>query len=477
MIRFRFLSVSAVNGRLPDRSSPGEKMQSQGTRKRIAVVGAGISGLSAAWLLAKRYEVVLYERDDRLGGHSNTVYVDGAAGPVPVDTGFIVYNELTYPNLTALFDHLGVRTKASEMSFAVSRDGGRLEYCGAGIGGLFAQKRNIANPRFWSMLRDLFRFYNSAAGDLASLSASHTLGDYLDRHRYGVAFRDDHLLPMAGAIWSAPCAAILGYPASAFIRFFHNHGLLLLGGRPPWRTVDGGSIAYVRRLVEDFTGHIRLQADIGSIERRDGGVVVHDRKHGAEHFNDVVMATHADQALELLADPSPMERELLGAFGYSRNEAVLHTDVNAMPRRRAVWSSWNHVDGGPDDEAVAVTYWMNRLQGLDTQLPMLVTLNPSTPVREDLVLHRETYHHPLFDRSAIEAQQRLWTLQGQRGTWYCGAYFGAGFHEDGLQSGLAVAEALGGIRRPWSVAAESSRIALPETWPVTFGQKPAEIAA
>lgn len=452
-------------------------MQSQQDRKRIAVVGAGISGLSAAWLLAKRHEVVLYERDGRLGGHSNTVYVDDIAGQVPVDTGFIVYNELTYPNLTALFDHLGVRTKASEMSFAVSRDGGRLEYCGAGISGLFAQRRNIASPRFWSMLQDLLRFYKSAAGDLASLPASHTLGDYLHNHRYGAAFRDDHLLPMAGAIWSAPCSAILGYPASAFIRFFHNHGLLLLSGRPQWRTVEGGSIAYVRKLADALAGRIRLEADIASISRQEGRVVVHDRNLGTESFDGIVIATHADQALELLADPSPSERELLGAFRYSRNDAVLHTDINAMPLRRSVWSSWNHVDHGAHDEPVGVTYWMNRLQALDTARPMLVTLNPRTPVRDDLVLHRQTYHHPVFDRAAIEAQRRLWTLQGKRGTWYCGAYFGAGFHEDGLQSALAVAEALGGVKRPWNVAGESSRITLPETWPLLFGHTSAEIAA
>lgn len=452
-------------------------MQLQQNRRRIAVVGAGISGLSAAWLLSKNHDVVLYERDHRLGGHSNTIHVDIDGRSVPVDTGFIVYNESTYPNLTAMFDHLGVRTKKSEMSFAVSRDEGRLEYCGAGLSGLFAQKRNIANPRFWSMLRDLVRFYKSAAGDLASLSPAHTLGDYLDRHRYGLAFRDDHLLPMAGAIWSAPCSAILDYPASAFIRFFHNHGLLLLSDRPQWRTVESGSIAYVRRLAEDFNGRICLGADIGSIDRHAGGVALHDRKHGTERFDDVVIATHADQALRLLAEPSAMERELLGAFRYSRNEAVLHTDVTAMPRRRSVWSSWNHVEGSPDAREVGVTYWMNRLQGLDTRQPMLVTLNPQMPIRDDLVLHRETYQHPLFDRAAIEAQQLLWSLQGQKGTWYCGAHFGAGFHEDGLQSGLAVAEALGGVKRPWQVEDESSRITLPESWSVSVAPAPSEVAA
>ncbi len=440
-------------------------MQSQEARKRIAVVGAGVSGLSAAWLLGKSHDVVLYERDQRLGGHSNTVMVPGASGPVPIDTGFIVYNEATYPNLVALFNHLGVETKASDMSFAVSRDGGRLEYSGNGLAGLFAQKRNMANPRFWSMLRDLVRFYRSAAADLAHLPASHTLGDYLQRGRYGEAFRDDYLLPMAGAIWSAPCSTMLGYPASAFIRFFHNHGLLLLGDRPQWRTVEGGSIAYVRKLTDAFSGTIRLGADIASITRYDGCVSIVDRQRGTERFDAVVLATHADQALGLLGDASPDERALLGAFRYSRNEAVLHMDESVMPRRRSVWSSWNHVDRKAGDEAASVTYWMNRLQSVETPRPMFVTLNPRMPIDGALVLRRDNYDHPIFDSAAMEAQKRLWMLQGRRGTWFCGAHFGSGFHEDGLQSGLAVAEALGEVKRPWRVAEQSSRIVLPEGWP------------
>lgn len=478
MIRFRFRFVSTHRQNI-GRHGHGVEMQPHQARKKIAVVGAGISGLSAAWLLGMRHDVVLYERERRLGGHANTVMVEGPHGPLAVDTGFIVYNEATYPNLTALFSHLGVGTKESDMSFAVSRDGGRLEYSGAGLSGLFAQKRNIANPRFWSMLRDLLRFYRSAATDLPELPASRTLDDYLRQGRYGAAFRDDHLLPMAAAIWSAPCSAMLGYPASAFIRFFHNHGLLMLSGRPLWRTVEGGSISYVRKLEGAFTGDVRLDAEIASVDRHDDRVTVVDRRSGPEDFDEVVIATHADQALGLLGNPSPEEQALLGAFRYSRNEALLHTDSSAMPRRRSVWSSWNHVDGQAEDETVGVTYWMNRLQRLETADPMLVTLNPRSPLRDDMILHRETYLHPLFDRAAIEAQQRLWTLQGRRRTWFCGAYFGSGFHEDGLQSGLAVAEALGGVRRPWTLAGGTSRITLPETWPA-IGSSPEaqpEIAA
>ena len=454
-------------------------MQSHKARKRIAVVGAGISGLSAAWLLGTRHEVVLYEREQRLGGHSNTVMVESGQRALPVDTGFIVYNEATYPNLTAFFRHLGVVTKTSEMSFAVSRDSGGLEYSGTNLGGLFAQRRNMVNPRFWSMLRDLLRFYRSAVADLPELSASCTLDEYLRQGRYGRAFRDDHLLPMAAAIWSAPCSAMLDYPVTAFIRFFDNHGLLMLKGRPLWRTVEGGSISYVRRLADAFTGDVRLGADIVSIDRQTGFVSVVDRRSGAEAFDEVVIAAQADQALTLLGDPSPEERKLLGAFRYSRNAALLHMDTSAMPQRRAVWSSWNHVSGKAGQEEAGVTYWMNRLQGFETENPMLVTLNPSTPLKDELILHRQTYHHPIFDRAAMEAQQRLWTLQGRRGTWFCGAYFGSGFHEDGLQSGLAVAEAIGGVKRPWTVAGESSRIVLPESWPTipTSPKTSREIAA
>ncbi len=436
-------------------------------------MGAGISGLSAAWLLGKRHDVVLYEKGARLGGHSNTVAVDGPRGPVPVDTGFIVYNEATYPNLKALFSHLGVRTVPSEMSFAVSRNGGSLEYSGSGLGGLFAQKSNFAKPAFWSMLRDLVRFYRNAAVDLEALPPTVTLGDYLEQGRYRAAFRDDHLLPMAGAIWSAPCAAILDYPARSFISFYHNHGLLMLSGRPQWRTVEGGSVRYVRKLAADFSGTVRLESRISSISRQDGAVIILDERHGRGHFDDVVIATHADEALGLLADASEKEQALLGAFRYSRNEAVLHTDVSVMPRRRAVWSSWNHVDRPGDGGAASVTYWMNRLQALDTDQPLLVTLNPRAPIDDRHVLHRETYHHPLFDRAAIQAQESVWTLQGRRGTWFCGAHFGSGFHEDGLQSGLAVAEALGGAKRPWIVADESSRLSLPDSWPPSAPPAPA----
>lgn len=432
--------------------------------KTIAVVGAGISGLSAAWLLSQRHRVTLYEAEPRLGGHANTVRVrTGDGRETAVDTGFIVYNEATYPNFVALMKRLGVATEPTEMSFAVSLDRGRLEYSGTSIGGLFAQRRNLVSRRFWSMLQDIRRFYRQATRDVCGAGAgSVSLGDYLDAGSYGRAFRDDHLLPMAAAIWSAPCAEILSYPAEAFLRFHHNHGLLRLTDRPVWRTVTGGSISYVERLRTAFTGEIRAGEPVRSVRRGETSVTLAG-EGWSRRFDHVVMATHADQALALLADPDESERRLLGAFRYSTNRAVLHTDAAMMPQRRAAWASWNHLGERHDPDApCSVTYWMNRLQNLKTPTQLFVTLNPRRGLREETVLHEERYEHPLFDATALQAQRELWSLQGTRRSWFCGAHFGAGFHEDGLQSGLAVAETLGGVRRPWQVEQESGRLSLPE---------------
>ena len=431
-------------------------------RLKIAVVGTGISGMAASWLLSTRHDVTVYERADRVGGHSNTVEAHTPQGVVPVDTGFIVYNEQTYPNLTALFAHLDVPTSASEMSFAVSLDDGALEYAGGDrIAPLFAQKRNLLRPRFWSMLRDLYRFYRDAPGDIARLGPQASLGDYLKLGGYGAAFRDDHLLPMAAAIWSAPAKTMLDYPAAAFIRFNDNHGLLKLTDRPVWRTVRGGSRAYVKKLTASYAEHIRLNENIVSIRRNPDGVDIITATGDTQRYDHVVMATHADQALALMDNPSRDERAVLTKFRYSRNLAVLHCDEGLMPRRKAVWSSWNYIgarDGA--DAGVTVSYWMNRLQNLRTEKPLIVTLNPQRPPHAGTIYHSEVYEHPLLDTEALNAQRRLWSLQGVNCTWFCGAYFGAGFHEDGLQAGLAVAEQLGGVRRPWNVANESGRICL-----------------
>lgn len=431
-----------------------------GERLSVAVIGSGISGLSAAWLLSRTHDVTLYEKARRLGGHSNTIDADSAAGPVPVDMGFIVYNPETYPNLTALFRLLDVPTQPSDMSFAVSLGRGALEYAGTDLIGLFAQRRNLLRPRFWSMLRDLVRFYAEGTRDAASAHlVEGSLRDYLAAGRYGEPFIRDHLLPMAAAIWSTPCGGMLDHPASAFLRFCDNHGLLRLTGRPVWRTVTGGARAYVERISRPFLHAARLGTGVRSVRRGAKWVELTDESGETRFYDHVVIAAHADQALAMLSDPSDHETSVLGALRYGGNHAVMHADPALMPRRRRAWCSWNYLgDGDGGETGMCVTYWMNRLQALRTDAPVFVTLNPGREPKERTVIHREHYDHPQFDAGALDAQRRLWSLQGVRRTWYCGAYFGAGFHEDGLQAGLAVAEALGGVRRPWSVPDESGRI-------------------
>lgn len=428
---------------------------------RIAVVGGGIAGLSAAWLLSQRHRVTLFETDSRLGGHAHTVEAPGLTGAVPVDTGFIVYNEPNYPNFTALLNHLGVKSRPADMALSVSLDDGAFEYSSFGALGLFAQGRNLFSARFWGMLRDVTRFYRHGPRDLAALEAPLTsLDDYLAQKGYCQAFRDDHLLPQAAAIWSTPLAAIREYPAAALIRFFQNHGMMQLFGRGLWRTVEGGSRAYVQALAAAFRGEARTGSRIVDIRRDPAGVALRDAAGRVERFDEVVIAAHGDAALALLDDPSPQERRLLGAFRYSRNLAVLHTDKTLMPRRRRAWTSWNHLGRRDAPEQGCVTYWMNRLQGLKGAPDLFVTLNPTKSIAPEALLRTEVYDHPLFDAGAIAAQGQLWSLQGVRRTWFCGSYFGHGFHEDALQAGLAAAEQLGGVRRPWRVADESGRIHL-----------------
>jgi len=432
--------------------------------KKIAVIGSGIAGLSAAWLLSKNHDVTLLEKDDRLGGHSNTVTADS----YDIDTGFIVYNTKNYPNLVAFFDHLGIRTEPTEMSFSVSMDGGKMEYSGTSVSGLFAQKSNLVNPFFWQMLLDIRRFYKEAPKLLEEVETQFlTLGDFLQRGNYSKPFIENHLLPMGAAIWSTPANDMLKYPAAAFVRFCGNHGLLQVNDRPEWRTVTGGSRNYVN-LIADFLGDkVKLNTAVTAIHNENGAVQIESRNGTVQRFDEVVIATHADQALSMISNPSQMQKKLLGAFQYERNLAVLHTDENLMPKRKRAWASWNYLNRRSEDQEkqqLSVTYWMNRLQNFASDKNYMVTLNPSQPLAEGSIIRSFPYDHPLFDASAMAAQHMLWNLQGRNNLWFCGSYFGYGFHEDGIQSGLAVAEALGGQRRPWAFDPSQSRITLPEDW-------------
>jgi len=431
-------------------------VHSDGARRSVAVIGAGISGLSAAWLLREACSVTLYEAEKRLGGHADTQVVTLGGAEVAVDTGFIVYNTLNYPNLTAFLDTLGVATEPSDMSFGVSIGEGRLEYGGGSLPQLFAQKRNIARPRFLLMLRDTLRFYREAPG-LLDTDDHPSLGAYLARGGYGAGFVEDHILPMGAAIWSASVTGMRDFPARSFIRFFVNHGLMRLKDRPAWRTVTGGSRRYVARVEAALGAGVRKGVPVASIARAAGGVTVTLADGSTARHHAAILATHGDEALRLLADPSHGERRVLGAVRTQANRMVLHTDTRLMPRRRGVWSSWNYLarDSADHGREVSLTYWMNRLQNLATPEPLLVTLNPLTEPDPARVLLEKTYRHPCYDAAMIEAQGALGALQGQRNTWFCGAWTGYGFHEDGIASAVAAARGLGVIP-PWARASEAA---------------------
>lgn len=445
-------------------SGPTGRFASDDGVLSIAVIGAGISGLSAAWLLSQRHDVTLYESTARLGGHSNTVLVEAGGQPVAVDTGFIVYNEQNYPNLTALFAHLGVETVQSDMSFAVSLGEGRMEYSSNDLLSFLGNGRNLLSRRFWQMSADLLRFYRQASREMEWLKEAEyiTLGDYLDSNGYSHAFQFDHLLPEAAAIWSSSVKYMRDYPACAFVRFFDNHGLLKLWDRPRWRTVAGGSRNYVAKIAGALQGEVVSETSVAAVAPVTAGAEVRTTDGQTRRFDKVLIAAHSDQALAMLARPDAEQHSVLSAIPYRTNRAVLHTDPSLMPRRRKTWASWNYVGHGAASEGCAVSYWMNRLQGLETQLPLFVTLNPEREPDPGSVLWQGEYDHPAFTPAALSAQRRLWSLQGRDNIWFAGAWLGAGFHEDGLQAGLAAAEHMGGVRRPWFVPNESGRLHLPE---------------
>ncbi len=430
---------------------------------KIGIVGSGIAGMSAAWLLSQNHDVTLFEKDDRIGGHTNTVYINGLG----IDTGFIVYNVKNYPNLIAFFNHLGIETYSTDMSFGVSIDQGAFEYSGGNFKGLFAQKSNFFRLRFWLMVKDILRFYREAPRALDNKGAAKiTLGEYLHQNKYSKEFQNDHLLPMGAAIWSTPVDAMLKYPLRAFIQFCDNHGLLQISNRPEWRTVKGGSQEYINKLIKPFQNKIHTNQSIAQVWSDDNCAFIQDRDGNITNFDHVVMACHADQSLRLLKLPTPLEQDLLSSFNYQDNKAVLHTDPNLMPKNKKAWSSWNYLsEKNGKQNNVCVTYWMNRLQNLNTETNYFVTLNPKKMPKNGSILRSFIYQHPVFNTKSMNAQDSLWGLQGNKRLWFCGSYFGSGFHEDGLQSGLAVAEKLGGVRRPWFVENENGRIKLPKNMP------------
>jgi uncharacterized protein len=424
---------------------------------RVAVIGTGIAGNAAAWTLSKRYPATVYDRDIRPGGHSHTVTIDYDGTPLAVDIGFIVYNELNYPDLTALFAHLGVETVESCMSFAVTADGGRFEWKGGGnnwretAAGLFAQTRNLLSPSYLWMLRDILTFNARSVEDYAAgRLAGSSLGEYFSRRKFAPRLLTDYLAPMGAAIWSAPAKEMLDFPAENFVVFFNNHRLLQYD-RPVWRTVKGGSRNYVERLTSAFRDRIRLGCAVTSIERTPHGVVVTDSHGRSDAYDHVVIAAHSDQALAMLSDADERERAILGAISYAPNTIYLHRDARLMPKRRRVWASWNFLRWpreGTAENDVAVTYWMNELQGIDNDKPLFVSLNPPFEPDAELTFGKYVCEHPQYNAAAFAAQKQLDEIQGRRHTWFCGAWTGYGFHEDGLRSGLAVAQALGATV-PW----------------------------
>ncbi len=419
------------------------------TRKKIAIIGSGISGLAAASLLHPHHDITVYEKNDYIGGHSRTRDVITKDGAIPVDTGFIVFNKRNYPLLTRLFAHLQVPIAASNMSFGASINNGWLEYGTQSPASLFAQRKNLLRPAFWGMIADILKFNAKAKGYL-NKDPSFTLGDCLDDLGMGAWFRQYFLLAMGGAIWSTPVAAMLQFPACSFIRFFDNHGLLTLTQHPQWYTVEGGSRAYVSRLIAPFKDRVYTNRGVSKVYRSQDGVTVEDVQGQSIVYDDVVFASHADQTLAMMADASDDERRVLSAFRYQNNHAVLHSDISFMPKRRRAWTSWVYLSEESTDNnpAVALSYWMNNLQPLKTDQPLIVTLNPGRAPDPALVHDAYMFEHPVFDAGAIQNQTRIETIQGRHRLWFCGAYQRYGFHEDGLGSAVKMVQRMG-IDPPW----------------------------
>ncbi|HSC84590.1 MAG TPA: FAD-dependent oxidoreductase [Pseudomonas sp.] len=411
---------------------------------KIAIVGSGIAGLTSAYLLNRRHDICVFEASAWAGGHTHTVDVQVDGRGYAIDTGFIVFNDWTYPNFIKLLDQLGVAAQPTEMSFSVHDPATGHEYNGNSLNSLFAQRRNLLSPRFWGMLRDILRFNREALADLEQqrIAADTTLGTYLREQRYGQRFIEHYIVPMGAAIWSMSLADMLGFPLQFFVRFFNNHGLLSVSNRPQWRVVCGGSRSYVAPLCASFAGKIRLNCPVQRVERDAEGVTVHSAA-GSERFDAIVFACHSDQALALLAEPSQAEREILGALRYADNEVVLHTDTRLLPKRPLAWASWNYRLGDPAQQAAAVTYNMNILQGIHSDSTFCVSLNQSAAIDPAKILGRYRYAHPQYSLAGLEAQARWPELNAANRSHYCGAYWANGFHEDGVTSALRVAAMFG----------------------------------
>ena len=406
---------------------------------KIAIIGSGIAGNVAAHRLHKEHEITVFEAGAHVGGHTHTHEIDSHGERYAIDTGFIVFNDWTYPNFIALLSELGVESQASVMSFSVRNEASGLEYNGTTINTLFAQRSNLLRPSFYRMLRDIVRFNREAPALLAS-STDIALGDYLAAHHYSSEFIGDYLVPMGAAIWSTDPARMLAFPARFFVRFFENHGMLSVDARPQWRAIRGGSARYVDKLVAPFRGRIRLNTPVESVRRMRDCVLVKARGAEAQRFEHVFLACHSDQALGLLADATPLERQILGAIPYQENEAVLHTDTSMLPHARRAWAAWNYHVVRESSERVALTYNMNILQSLAARETFCVTLNHSERIAPAKIIKRLVYHHPLFTPAGVAAQKRQHEINGQQRTYFCGAYWRFGFHEDGVVSALDAVE-------------------------------------
>jgi predicted NAD/FAD-binding protein len=429
---------------------------------RVAVVGAGVAGLTAAWLLSRRYDVDLFEQNDYTGGHTRTIEIEeGPDAGTPVDTGFIVLNNRNYPLFVQLLDDLGVERRDSDMSFSFACEGSGYAYSGRNLRSLFARPSNAFRADHWRMIADVLRFNKRSTDELSTgLINGDTLGEYIRRHRFSKAFADNYLLAMGSAIWSSTRRETLLFPAEAFIRFFHNHGLLRITDRPQWQYVYGGSRRYVQAMRETMSTQVHLSCGVRKVRRAPDGVYVHDRAGAVRAFDRVVIATHADEALALLENPTREERSALGAWRYQENEAVLHTDPSVMPRSRHAWAAWNFTREGATapESPISVTYYMNRLQRLETRGRYFVSLNRTGRIAEDCIIDRTVFTHPVYTFESMRSQERLPDLNRQGDVFFCGSYFGYGFHEDAVRSAFDAAEALG-VSHPRGRRADETRMA------------------